>query len=163
MQTFLTYASPDFTYTAKSLDRQRLNKQALEAWQIMMTNLKMDPDGNYREPRGWRNHPAVQMWRGYEITLFNYIKAMTDEWHARGYNTTILSKAHRTIITAMDQDLIYTDALPHWMRDRDLYSDIVHSHRMSLLVKNYDWYSQFEWPEDNGVRPDTYDYVWAGQ
>lgn len=160
MQTFLTYASHDFSHTAKSLDRQRLNKQALEAWQIMMTNLKMDPDGNYREPRGWRNHPAVVMWRGYEITLFNYIKAMTDEWQDRGYKTTILDKAHRTIITAIDEDLIYTDALPPWMQDRDLYFDIVRSHRQALLVKQYDWYSQFGWPEDTGVKPDTYEYVW---
>jgi ATP-dependent exoDNAse (exonuclease V) beta subunit len=97
MQTFLTQPYLDFGLSARELDRQRLNKQALEAWQIMMTNLKMDPFGNYREPRGWRNHPAVVMWRGYEVTLFNYIKAMTDEWTYRGYKTTILDKARTTI------------------------------------------------------------------
>ena len=41
MQTFLPV--PSFTETAQVLDKQRLNKQALEAWQIMMTNLKLDP------------------------------------------------------------------------------------------------------------------------
>jgi hypothetical protein len=161
MQTFLTYASQDFTYTAKSLDRQRLNKQALEAWQIMMTNLKMDPDGNYREPRGWRNHPAVKMWDGYEITLYKYIKAMTDEWHYRGYYTSILSKAYATVARGIELDLIQTDAMPLWMRDQDLYSEITQSHRVALLVKDYNWYSQWNWPEDNGIRPDSYDYVWV--
>lgn len=160
MQTFLTHASPDFSTTARELDRLRLNKQALEAWQIMMTNLKMDPYGNYREPRGWRNHPAVQMWKGYEVTLFNYIKAMTDEWTYRGYKTTILDKARTTIVCAMDEDLIYTDKPPPWMQDYDTYSEIASSHRQALLVKNYGWYSQFEWPEDNGYKPDTYEYVW---
>ncbi len=160
MQTFLTYASDDFSHTAQSLDRLRLNKQALEAWQIMMTNLKMDPQGNYREPKGWANHPAVRMWKGYEITLFNYIKAMTDEWKDRGYKTTILTKAHRVILAAFDEDLIYTDDLPYWMMDENLYSDIVSSHRTSLLVKNYDWYSQFDWNENTVIKPVTYEYVW---
>lgn len=160
MQTFITQPYMDFHVTASNLDRLRLNKQALEAWQIMMTNLKMDPDGNYREPRGWRNHPAVLMWKGYEVTLFNYIKAMTDEWENRGYKTTILEKARFTMSCAMDEDLIYTDKPPPWMLDKQTFSEIASSHRQALLVKNYDWYSQFDWPEDTGLQPDKYEYVW---
>lgn len=160
MQTFITIPTADFSATARSLDRLRLNKQALEAWQIMMTNLAMDPDGNYREPRGWRNHPAVKMWRGYEIALFNYIKAMADEWTYRGYSTSILDKAESTINKAIDQNLIFTYDLPYWVKDVSLYSQIASSHRNALLVKDYNWYSQFNWPEDLGTRPDNYEYVW---
>lgn len=161
MQTFVTEPSLDFSTTAKMLDNKRLNKQALEAWQIMMTNLKLDPDGNYREPRGWVNHPAVRMWRGHEIYLFYYIGAMAQEWVDRGYTTTIADKALNTLTHALDKDLISTKLAPSWMRDTNLYSEIVSTHRTSLLFKNYDWYSQFNWPEDPGFKPYTYEYLWV--
>lgn len=160
MQTFLTSASTDFSETAKSLDRLRLNKQALEAWQILMTNLAMDPDGNYRKPKGWYNHPAVKMWRGHEVTLYFYIKAMTDEWIARGYKTSILDKAKITMEHAQVKGLIHGSEFPYWMKDQKLYSEIVSSHRQALLVKNYEWYSKFDWKEDNGIKPDSYTYIW---
>lgn len=160
MQTFLTSSSENFSETAKSLDRLRLNKQALEAWQIMMTNLAMDPDGNYRKPKGWYNHPAVKMWRGHEVTLYYYIKAMTEEWEYRGYKTTILQKARFTIENAQVKGLIHTSELPYWMKDQKLYSSIVTSHRTALLNKDYGWYSQFDWKENIGTRPDSYDYIW---
>jgi hypothetical protein len=89
MQTFITHADTNFSLTAQELDNKRLNKQALEAWQIMMTNLKLDPEGNHREPKGWYNHPAVKLWRGHESVLFEYICAMTMEWVRRGFKTTI--------------------------------------------------------------------------
>lgn len=160
MQTFLTSVSTDFSETAKSLDRLRLNKQALEAWQIMMTNLAMDADGNYRKPKGWYNHPAVKMWRGYEVTLYFYIKAMVDEWVSRGYNSTILEKAQFTMECAQLNGLVHTSEFPYWMKDENLYSQIVSSHRTALLHKDYSWYSQFHWTEDTGIKPDTYDYIW---
>lgn len=160
MQTFLTSASMDFSETAKTLDRLRLNKQALEAWQIMMTNLAMDTNGNYRKPKGWYNHPAVIMWRGSEVALYFYIKAMTDEWISRGYKTTILDKAQATMEQAQVKGLIYSSDFPYWMTNQNLYEDLVSSHRKALLVKEYSWYSQFDWPEDTGEKPDGYDYIW---
>lgn len=163
MQTFLTGSSWDFAQTAKVLDNKRLNKQALEAWQIMMTNLKVDPEGNHREPKGWYNHPATKMWRGYEYTLLEYIHAMTTEWVKRGYKTTILDKAMRTMGVEGVEYTIEdaTSERPEWMLDRQLYTAITTSHRTALLCKNYDWYKQFKWAEDLGQQPDYYDYVWA--
>ena len=160
MQTFLTYPSTDFSETARSLDRLRLNKQALEAWQIMLTNLAMDPTGEYRKPKGWYNHPAVEMWRGHEVTLYFYIKAMTDEWIARGYKTTILEKAQYTMECAQAKGLIFTSEFPYWMKDQELYTKLTSSHRVALLYKNYDWYHNLDWPEDTGTKPDNYTYVW---
>jgi len=160
MQTFLTIPSTDFSKTAKTLDRLRLNKQALEAWQILLTNLSMDPDGNYRKPKGWYNHPAVIMWRGHEVVLYLYIKAMTDEWISRGYKTTILEKTQKTMEYAQVKGLIHTSEFPYWMKNQELYSEITSSHRNALLCKDYEWYKQFDWPENTGVKPDTYSYVW---
>lgn len=160
MQTFMTSAT--YANTASTLDRLRLNKQALEGWQIMMTNLKLDPQGNHREPRGWYNHPAVKMWRGYEVALSEYVVAMCDEWRSRGYNTTIADKALATIEKAISLGLVSGEYVaPHWQGDSDYLDSITSSHRVALLNKNYEWYSQFGWAEDTGERPETYDYVWA--
>lgn len=162
MQTFLPYATDDFADVARVLDNQRLNKQALEGWQIMMTLLELDPAGNRREPKGWRNHPAVKMWRGYESALLNYIVEMVIEWKRRGYKSTIADKAMGTFDRALELGLVWDNGhadLPHWMHE-PIYDALASSHRTALLVKNYEWYSQFDWAEGLGVRPTEYDYIW---
>ena len=162
MQTFLPYATTDFADVAKVLDNQRLNKQALEGWQIMMTLLELDPAGNHRTPKGWVNHPAVKMWRGYESALLNYIVEMVIEWKHRGYKSTIADKAMATYDRAVDLGLVWDNGsadLPHWMHE-PIYDALASSHRTALLVKNYEWYSQFGWDEGLDVRPTEYDYIW---
>lgn len=160
MQTFIPVTT-SFDDIAKVLDRQRLNKQALEGWQIMMTLLELDPAGNHRQPKGWRNHPAVKMWRGYEFALYNYIQAMVREWKRRGYNSTIGDKASETLLHAKNLHRINGQAqLPPWMLDSEFHESVASSHRTALLSKDYGWYSQFDWPEDTGSRPETYEYIW---
>ena len=161
MQTFLPIASLDFSQTAKVLDNKRLNKQALEGWQILLTLTELDPDGNRRVPKGWVNHPAVKMWRDNESILFSYILAMVREWKARGYNSTIDDKATATFVRAYEIGEIGTlGSVPSWMQDQEKFEVIASSHRKALLAKDYEWYSQFNWAEDTGVRPDGYEYVW---
>ena len=159
MQTFVPLiGSAD---TAKVLDRARLNKQALEGWQILMTLTELDPQGNHRVPKGWVNHPAVKMWRGYEGALTLYVLAMVREWERRGYKSTIALKALSTYIQAVKMGKIkHSTQLPPWMKDSKHFRDIASSHRMALLSKDYEWSSQFGWAEDKGVRPDSYDYIW---
>ena len=162
MQTFLPYA--DYSATAAVLDNQRLNKQALEAWQIMMTLLALDPAGNYREPKGWRNHPAVKLWRGHESALLDYTGAMVTEWVSRGYKSTIYDKAQATYEVAMLRGLVNDNqpaAQPEWAYDPTFIDRFTSSHRTALLAKNYDWYKQFGWPEDTGSAPATYEYIWT--
>jgi hypothetical protein len=161
MQTFVPLTS-SFEDIARTLDRARLNKQALEGWQILMTLLELDPQGNHRTPKGWVNHPAVKMWRGHEMALYLYIQAMVDEWIRRGYKSTIGDKAKETIKVAMSKGLLEgsVSANPRWILDMKLFKDIASSHRMALLNKDYAWYSQFGWPEDPGYKPDTYEYIW---
>lgn len=161
MQTFVPLTS-SFEDIARTLDRARLNKQALEGWQILMTLLELDPQGNHRAPKGWVNHPAVKMWRGHEMALYLYIQAMVTEWKRRGYKSTIGDKAKETIKVALAKGLLGSSAStnPYWISNMQLFKEVASSHRMALLNKDYEWYSQFGWPEDRGNRPETYDYVW---
>lgn len=160
MQTFLPIASIDFSKSARVLDNKRLNKQALEGWQIMMTLLELDPEGNYRKPKGWVNHPAVKLWRGHESALWYYVISMVHEWKYRGFKSTIGEKASKTLNVAIDNGLLDTVSFPKWIEDQSKYEEIASSHRLALLAKDYAWYSQFNWPEDKGVAPTEYDYVW---
>lgn len=160
MQTFLPLATTDFRQIAKVLDNKRLNKQALEGWQIMMTLLQLDPQGNHREPKGWRNHPAVKMWEGKEELLYYYVLCMVAEWKDRGYKSTIGDKATATMTHAAKRDRLTGKEPPYWMADKIKFEQIAASHRLALLTKDYEWYSQFRWAEDNGVAPTHYDYVW---
>lgn len=160
MQTFITVATRDYREIAKTLDNKRLNKQALEAWQILMTLTELDPKGDYRKPRGWVNHPAVRMWRGHENALYMYLLDMVDEWKSRGFKSTIAEKAQSTMQVAWENHLVGHDANPPaWFTKKNL--DVITStHRQALLVKDYSWYSQFHWPEDTGIEPKEYEYVW---
>ena len=40
----------------------------------------------------WYNHPAVQMWNGYENNLCAYAVFITSEWRKRGFKDTIREK-----------------------------------------------------------------------
>ena len=157
MQTFIPIATTDFREIAKTLDNRRLNKQALEGWQILMTLTELDPAGNHRVPKGWVNHPAVKMWRGYETALLHYIIAMCDEWRSRGYHTTIDDKARTTFATAVLNGKISTKLV----YPPCIVEEVATTHRTALLAKEYEWYSQFEWTEDTGTAPLTYEYLWV--
>jgi hypothetical protein len=160
MQTFVPITT-GFSDIAKVIDNRRLNKQALEGWQIMMTLLELDPQGEHRQPKGWKNHPATKMWRGHEVALNSYIQAMVVEWKKRGYKSTIGDKANSTLDRAVELDIISNDySDPDWLADLSKFSQIASSHRLALLSKEYEWYSQFGWPEDSGKRPENYDYIW---
>lgn len=163
MQSFLT--SPDsFVETSAQLDNKRLHKQTLEAWQCLLTNTKLDPEGNHRDPKGWYNHPVARMWRGYETLLVSYISATYFEWRSRGFKSTLLEKTYRTYDRAVELDRVSTELIiPDWMSDRDYYERLCSTHRTALLCKNYDWYKQFGWAEDPGEQPPTYDYLWPHQ
>ena len=127
-----------------------------------MVLTKLDPMGNHREPKGWVNHPAVKMWQGHELSLLKYIEAMVEEWKSRGYKSTITDKARSTYCVARDNNLLtYKSVLhPNWLVEPLIVDEIAKTHRQALLAKDYDWYQQYGWPEDTGVAPISYDYVW---
>jgi hypothetical protein len=125
MQTFLPY--PDFRKSAACLDNRRLGKQRVEALQIL--NILAG------KSRGWRNHPAVLMWRGYEKALRQYLRAVILEWKRRGFKNSI--RVPRAV------ELLPED-IPRWIRGRKFHS----SHRSNLLRKDPQHYSQFSWKVD---------------
>ncbi len=138
MQTFLPYA--DFQQSAKVLDYKRLGKQRVEALQIhnALTGVLTKKGKSYK---GWLNHPAVTMWRGYEDSLLHYKNVMINEWIERGYNNTM---EVISIKNSFD--------LPHWLGDERIHA----SHRSNLLRKDRKYYSQFKWHES-----DDLDYYWV--
>ena len=81
MQTFLPHSS--FKDTFKVLDYKRLGKQRVEAHQIL--NILLDRT----KTKGWRSHPIVQMWKGYESALQLYFNLCVKEWIKRGYNNNM--------------------------------------------------------------------------
>jgi hypothetical protein len=133
MNTFLPY--PDFERSAACLDRQRLGKQRVECLQVLNALLGSG---------GWRHHPAVKMWRGFEPALAAYGVAVCDEWLRRGYRDTCKAKIRA---------LVEPDAsvLPPWFGDPHFHA----SHRSNLLRKFPEHYSQFGWTETNDLP-----YVW---
>jgi hypothetical protein len=101
------------------------------------------------------------MWKGHEQSLYNYIVAMTDEWILRGYKTTIKDKASETLKVATLHGLVSNITKPPtWITESQVYKEVAKSHRLALLTKDYEWYSQFGWDEDSGKAPESYDYVW---
>ena len=145
MQTFLPYA--DFKASARALDYRRLGKQRVEGKQIINA---LSPD---YDKRGWVNHPATQMWRGYEQSLRVYVNTMIEEWISRGYNNTM---EYYEVDYANLRE-------PEWMHNSELHK----SHRMNLLRKDYEFYSPifvhdaisstyeiesypYWWPTENG-------------
>ena len=134
MNTFLPY--PDFVQSARVLDRQRLGKQRVETLQLL--------NALTGRSKGWVNHPATRMWRGYELYLASYGIVMCQEWIARGYKDTCLDKIAAFTLYPI------TDG-PAWLGDPALHA----SHRSNLLRKAPEYYSQFNWSE-----PDDMDYVW---
>jgi hypothetical protein len=98
------------------------------------------------------------MWRGYEWSLYVYIQEMVKEWLRRGFKSTIGEKATKTFLAFKKRPLRIEH--PAWLEDIRTSDPITASHRMALLVKNYEWYSQFGWEEDPGYPITEYEYVW---
>lgn len=128
MQTFVPMGA-DFQANAEVLDMRRLGKQRVEGLQILyaITGAKS----------GWRNHPIVKMWDGYELALFEYVAAMCDAWTARGYKDTCRDKAESTILT-LNKPLV----MPSWLYD----PEIALSHKSNLVRKLPEHYGAL-WPE----------------
>ena len=88
MQTFLPFA--DFGASARVLDTRRLGKQRVEALQVLRAITRPD--------YGWRHHPAVKMWRGFEEALGAYAMAICEEWCRRGHSDTCELKIRDRIV-----------------------------------------------------------------
>ena len=160
MQTFLPYSN--FHLTAEVLDRKRLGKQRVEALQILRVlhtgpyicsecreSFPNDPCcGGMGKPikTPWYNHPAVQMWKGYENGLLLYLREIYREWTRLGYKDTCWEKAQQ-----LGYSCEHTVLLPDFIGSESFHL----SHQSNLLRKYPEHYGQFFM----GI-PSDLPYVW---
>jgi hypothetical protein len=147
VQTFLPH--PDFEQTARALDLKRLGKQRVECIQVLR--------GLTVEGYGWRHHPAVHMWRGFEEALGRYSFTCCEVWVESGFSDTCAATIAReleaigiTEVRPQDQ-LREAGALPEWLGDEAFHL----SHRSALVRKDPQHYG----PLFPGT-PDDLPYVW---
>ncbi|MFH9574572.1 MSMEG_6728 family protein [Streptomyces sp. NPDC017454] len=148
MQTFLPH--PGFRESALTLDRRRLGKQRVEALQVLR--------GLTVPGYGWRRHPAVRMWTGYEEALVRYGLEVCRVWRERGHQDSCAASLVSGLAVCRpgepvrDQpELAHAEELPPWLGD-----DAFHrSHRSALVRKEPEVYAEL-FP---GV-PDDLPYVW---
>jgi hypothetical protein len=124
MQTFMPFISYD--RVARTLDRQRLGKQRIEAKQILRILL------NETNSKGWRNHPAVKMWIGYEQSLARYGVAICMEWRRRGYQDAQLPYFHARMGPQ-------SHITPPWVRSQKFRQ----SHQSNLVRKDWRHYRKY--------------------
>ncbi|MFG2749495.1 MSMEG_6728 family protein [Streptomyces xanthophaeus] len=148
MQTFLPFAS--FHASAHVLDGRRLGKQRVEAVQVLR--------GLIVPGYGWRRHPAVRMWAGYEEALVRYGLDVCAVWTAEGRaDTCAVTLVHdfrgwlpggapRT-----QEQLAGDGDLPPWLGTPGFHR----SHQSALVRKDPAFYGE-RFP---GV-PDDLPYVW---
>jgi hypothetical protein len=147
MQTFLPY--PDFEQTARVLDLKRLGKQRVECIQVLR--------GLTRADYGWRHHPAVLMWKGFEEALGRYSFTCCDVWTERGFADTCAATIGADLreadvhVVRSQAELARDGALPPWLGDPEFHR----SHQSALVRKDPAHYG----PLFPGV-PDDLDYLW---
>ena len=147
MQTFLPYSS--FERSARVLDTRRLGKQRVEALQILRALT--------RPAYGWKHHPAVLMWSGYEEALASYAVVICLEWRRRGHTDTCLEQiiAESSVAAPRAQDALKeAKALPPWLGQRAFHR----AHQSALVRKQPDWY-RVHFPNV----PDDLPYVWPAR
>lgn len=136
VNTFLPHAN--FSESASVLDVKRLGKQRLEARQIIRIL-----EGQ-TTTKGYRNHPAVIMWKDNVEALKLYYNIIVKEWIRRGYKNTmeLYEIGSETNIS-----------MPWWMNSKRFH----YSHQASLIRKNESYY------QDKFQLPDKYltkGYIW---
>ncbi|MGI5470886.1 MSMEG_6728 family protein [Streptomyces sp. CA-132043] len=129
MQTFLPY--PDFAASAAVLDARRLGKQRVEALQVLR--------GLTVPGYGWRHHPAVRMWTGYEEALVRYGLEICNAWTATGRQDTcartLTQDYAATFPDTPPRDYATLSAsgdLPNWLGDPAFHR----SHQSALRTKD---------------------------
>lgn len=160
MQTFLTFYSTAQTF--KNLDRVRHSKQRSEAIHILEANLG--------EREGYKHHPALKMWLGYEPWLASYTLMACHTYRMMyGFEGKKRYNYFKHIVDIIDRYNL-TKQLggqegcprPEWLRD----TDFLESHRSNLIRKEPGRYvlafgegtprnAPYLWPE-NDERGDGY-------
>jgi hypothetical protein len=135
MQTFLPQVN--FEICARMLDNKRLNKQILEGYQILNVLSGKSKTG------GWRNHPAVLMWRGFERGLWAYIQAMIAEAKSRGIKTE--NNENNLINLKNICWNSWGNQAPSFWHDENKLIKVITTHRANLFKKDPLYYAHFQY------------------
>ena len=133
MQTFLPYKN--YERVAEALDSKRLNKQILECYQVL--NVLSNPSPT----AGWRNHPAVKMWRNHEFALWDYVNIMILEAQDRGIKTD--KNSENLYRLRHTHGLSWGMGRPKWMLDKKIMKRVTTTHKANLYKKQPEAYPQF--------------------
>jgi len=147
----VTFVTGSLEYICDTLDRKRLNKQKVEANQILKASLGLT--------KGWVNHPAVLMWKGYSNALKYYFNEITKACIRRGFKNNMplyefteeqLNNIEYQSIQDYLQNGIPIEAsnnkiiFPWWFQ----WKPLIYSHQASLLRKFPDYYT-FTFDQDD--------------
>jgi hypothetical protein len=144
VQTFLPYA--EFDASAAVLDDRRLGKQRVETLQVLRALV-------FPSYRGWKNHPATRMWRGFTAGLVAYGLAVCAEWERRGHADAVaetlleFTGGQRPDV----RELAVAGALPPWLGLEAMHV----AHRSALVRKDPEHYRRY-FPDV----PDDLPYLW---
>lgn len=154
MQTFLP--SSDFSICARTLDSKRLNKQILEGYQILNVLSGNSPTG------GWRNHPAVLMWKGSEWVLNEYVYAMIKE--AKSRNIKVDKNQENLKLLKRKFSKNWGKNIPKWFNDENKLMRITTTHKANLFRKDPLYYAHFSYAQHslfNKPCCSTCQYYWV--
>ncbi|APU16682.1 MULTISPECIES: MSMEG_6728 family protein [Actinoalloteichus] len=128
MQTFLPCV--DFDDCAAVLDTRRLGRQRVEVLQILRALTWPD--------YGWKNHPAVGMWRGFTRALVCYGVTICEHWRSLGGQDTVLPQLLKFTGGVRDEQWALAEfgMLPPWLGMPALHV----SHRSALVGKDPEHY-----------------------
>lgn len=139
----VTFIFTSLESTCNLLDRKRLNKQKIEAKEILEAGLRTEG--------GWVNHPAVHMWRGYSNGLKYYFNCIVEACIRRGFNNTLeLYEFTQQQIDGIEYQSVndYLEngipeasnkiIMPWWFT----WMPLLYSHRCSLLRKDPEYYGK---------------------
>ena len=153
--------SPDINTMFNDLDKKRLNKQKLEAKQIIENLICYDETGKFKNNYG--NHSATQMWIGYTNHLKVYYNLCIKEWISRGYNNNMPlyeveneEKYHIVNSEFIDNAAYFEDFNEYSFPPFCSFLPFIMSHKSSLLKKDPEYYA------DYANEPDMEDYYLRG-
>ncbi len=153
MMTFLPYS--DFKKCAEVLDKRRCWKQVVEASQII--------DCLEGKKVGWKNHPAVKMWVGYENLLKHYYnvflyhslkvhKINTQMWYKDcPYSYGVRSQDFGDYFTINDFSS-WERSKPFWMGQEPFHRAM----RARLIEKDPEFYGPKFLDKDKGYNDSKY-------
>ena len=88
-----------------------------------------------QKSNAWKRHPAVLMWKSFEEALALYYNLCIQEWIKRGYKNNMPLLEVKNVV------------MPFWLGNEIFHA----SHRSNLLRKDFTYYSQFGWKEENNL------------